>query len=72
MVICTFISAPIMYVSAWLVTISWNDPQFVMNSVQNVSVDVSIVGLVGLVSRSCTFYYLFKKKKRLTEPICLV
>lgn len=56
MVICTFVSAPIMYLSAWLVTISWNDPQFVTNSLQNVSVDVSIVSLVALVSHSCTFY----------------
>lgn len=56
MVICTFLSAPIMYLSAWLVTISWNDPQFVTNSLQNVSVDVSIVSLVALVSHSCTFY----------------
>lgn len=68
MVICTFLSAPIMYVSAWLVTISWNDPQFVMNSLQSVSVDISIVSLVGLVSRSCTFYC---EKKYLTEPLCL-
>lgn len=69
MVICTFLSAPIMYVSAWLVTISWNDPQFVMNSLQSVSVDISIVSLVGLVSRSCTFYC--DKKKHLTELLCL-
>lgn len=50
MVICTFLSAPIMYVSAWLLTFSWNDPQIVMNALQNVSLDLSIVSLVGLVS----------------------
>lgn len=56
MVICTFLSAPIMYVSAWLLTISRNDPEFVMNSLQNVSFHISIVSLVGLVSHSCTSY----------------
>lgn len=50
MVIGTFLSAPIMYVSAWLLTISWTDHQFVMNSLQNVSFDISIVSLVALVS----------------------
>uniref|UniRef100_H3DHS7 G protein-coupled receptor 155 n=1 Tax=Tetraodon nigroviridis TaxID=99883 RepID=H3DHS7_TETNG len=64
MVICTFLSAPIMYVSAWLVTISWNDPQFVMNSLQTVSVDVSIVSLVGLVW-ALVVMFLSKKYNRL-------
>lgn len=50
MVISTFLSAPIMYVSAWLLTIPWMDPQLVMNSLQNVSFNISIVSLVALVS----------------------
>jgi len=50
MVISTFLSAPIMYVSAWLLTIRSMDPQLLMNSLQNVSFDISIVTLVALVS----------------------
>uniref|UniRef100_A0A669B3M0 G protein-coupled receptor 155 n=1 Tax=Oreochromis niloticus TaxID=8128 RepID=A0A669B3M0_ORENI len=42
MVISTFLSAPIMYVSAWLLTIRWTDPQRLMNSLQNVSFNMSI------------------------------
>lgn len=54
MVISTFLSAPIMYVSAWLLTIPWMDPQLLMNSLQNVSFNISIVSLVALVSCSNT------------------
>lgn len=50
MVISTFLSAPIMYVSAWLLTIPSMDPQLLMNSLQNVSFNISIVSLVALVS----------------------
>uniref|UniRef100_A0A669EXT0 G protein-coupled receptor 155 n=1 Tax=Oreochromis niloticus TaxID=8128 RepID=A0A669EXT0_ORENI len=46
MVISTFLSAPIMYVSAWLLTIRWTDPQRLMNSLQNVSFNISIVSLI--------------------------
>ncbi|CAI5656039.1 unnamed protein product [Oreochromis niloticus] len=49
MVISTFLSAPIMYVSAWLLTIRWTDPQRLMNSLQNVSFNISIVSLVALI-----------------------
>uniref|UniRef100_A0A8C3ARP4 G protein-coupled receptor 155 n=1 Tax=Cyclopterus lumpus TaxID=8103 RepID=A0A8C3ARP4_CYCLU len=48
MVISTFLSAPIMYVSAWLLTMRWMDPQLLMNSLQNVSFNISIVTLVLL------------------------
>uniref|UniRef100_A0AAQ5X043 DEP domain-containing protein n=1 Tax=Amphiprion ocellaris TaxID=80972 RepID=A0AAQ5X043_AMPOC len=48
MVISTFLSAPIMYVSAWLLTMHWMDPQLLMNSLQNVSFNISIVSLVAL------------------------
>uniref|UniRef100_A0A3Q3VL44 DEP domain-containing protein n=1 Tax=Mola mola TaxID=94237 RepID=A0A3Q3VL44_MOLML len=64
MVIGTFLSAPIMYVSAWLLTISWTDHQFVMNSLQNVSFDISIVSLVALVWTTAVMF-LSKKFKRL-------
>uniref|UniRef100_A0A8C7HZG8 G protein-coupled receptor 155 n=1 Tax=Oncorhynchus kisutch TaxID=8019 RepID=A0A8C7HZG8_ONCKI len=50
MVISTFLSAPIMYVSAWLLTIPWMDPKPLMDSLQNVSFNVSIISLVALVS----------------------
>ncbi|CAI5656041.1 unnamed protein product [Oreochromis niloticus] len=51
MVISTFLSAPIMYVSAWLLTIRWMDPQRLMNSLQNVSFNMSIFILtcIGMI-----------------------
>ncbi|KAM9347282.1 lysosomal cholesterol signaling protein [Symphorus nematophorus] len=60
MVISTFLSAPIMYVSAWLLTIPWMDPQHLMNSLQNVSFNISIVSLVALV---WTIGVMFLSKK---------
>ena len=50
MVLSTFLSAPIMYVSAWLLTIPGMDPKLLIESLQNVSFDISIVSLVALVS----------------------
>ncbi|XP_039884016.1 integral membrane protein GPR155 isoform X2 [Simochromis diagramma] len=64
MVISTFLSAPIMYVSAWLLTIRWTDPQRLMNSLQNVSFNISIVSLVALVW-TIAVMFLSKKIKRL-------
>lgn len=64
MVISTFLSAPIMYVSAWLLTIRWMDPQLLMNSLQNVTFNISIVSLVALVW-TITVMFLSKKFKRL-------
>ncbi|KAM3862518.1 lysosomal cholesterol signaling protein [Diretmus argenteus] len=64
MVISTFLSAPIMYVSAWLLTIPWMDPEHLMNSLQSVSFDVSIVSLVTLVW-TIAVMFLSKKFKRL-------
>ncbi|KAI3356243.1 hypothetical protein L3Q82_017486, partial [Scortum barcoo] len=64
MVISTFLSAPIMYVSAWLLTIPWMDPQLLMNSLQNVSFNISIVSLVALVW-TIGVMFLTKKCKRL-------
>lgn len=56
MVISTFLSAPIMYVSAWLLTIPWMDPQLLMNLLQNVSFNISIVSLFALVSHNHTLH----------------
>nr|XP_046260103.1 integral membrane protein GPR155 [Scatophagus argus]XP_046260104.1 integral membrane protein GPR155 [Scatophagus argus]XP_046260105.1 integral membrane protein GPR155 [Scatophagus argus] len=64
MVISTFLSAPIMYVSAWLLTIPWMDPQLLMNSLQNVSFNISIVSLVALVW-TIAVMFLSKKFRRL-------
>ncbi|KAM3607763.1 uncharacterized protein V6R79_013410 [Siganus canaliculatus] len=64
MVISTFLSAPIMYVSAWLLTFPWMDPQFLMNSLQKISFNISIVSLVALVW-TIAVMFLSKKFKRL-------
>lgn len=49
MVISTFLSAPIMYVSAWLLTIPLMDPTPLVIELENVSFNISIVSLVALV-----------------------
>lgn len=67
MVICTFLSAPIMYVSAWLLTISCSDPQVVITALQNVSLDISIVSFIGLVSRNSL---INSEKKHPTDRFC--
>ncbi|XP_056145913.1 integral membrane protein GPR155 isoform X2 [Lampris incognitus] len=64
MVITTILSAPIMYVSAWLLTIPCMDPELLMNSLQNVSFNISIVSLVALVW-TIAVMFLSKKFKRL-------
>ncbi|KAK9537624.1 hypothetical protein VZT92_005226 [Zoarces viviparus] len=64
MVISTILSAPIMFVSAWLLTMRWMDPQLLMNSLQKVSFNISIVSLVVLVW-TITVMFLSKKFKRL-------
>nr|XP_015800212.2 integral membrane protein GPR155 isoform X2 [Nothobranchius furzeri] len=49
MVISTFLSAPIMYVSAWLLTIPLMDPTPLVTELENVSFNISIISLIGLV-----------------------
>ncbi|KAM9366011.1 lysosomal cholesterol signaling protein [Pholidichthys leucotaenia] len=49
MVLSTFLSAPIMYVSAWLLTIPLMDPTPLITELENVSFNISIVSLVTLV-----------------------
>uniref|UniRef100_A0A8C6PZ94 G protein-coupled receptor 155a n=1 Tax=Nothobranchius furzeri TaxID=105023 RepID=A0A8C6PZ94_NOTFU len=68
MVISTFLSAPIMYVSAWLLTIHWMDPQLLMRSLQTVSFDISIVSLVALLW-TIPVMFLSKKFKRLPHML---
>lgn len=64
MVISTFLSAPIMYVSAWLLTINWMDPDVLMKSLENVCFNISIVALVALIW-TIGVMFLSKKVKRL-------
>ncbi|XP_061600730.1 lysosomal cholesterol signaling protein isoform X2 [Cololabis saira] len=49
MVISTFLSAPIIYVSAWLLTIPLMDPTPLVTELENVSFNISIICLVALV-----------------------
>lgn len=49
MVISTFLSAPIMYVSSWLLTIPLMDPTPLVTELENVSFNISIVSLLALV-----------------------
>ena len=71
MVISTFLSAPIMYASAWLLTMQRMDPQVLMSSLQSVSFDISIVSLVLLVSHGqslhCDVYVLVVGQSFLTD-----
>uniref|UniRef100_A0A8C9L3C5 G protein-coupled receptor 155 n=1 Tax=Pavo cristatus TaxID=9049 RepID=A0A8C9L3C5_PAVCR len=68
MVISTFVSAPIMYVSAWLLTIPSMDPNPLASALQNVSFDISIVSLVSLIW-SLIVVLLSKKYKQLPHMI---
>ncbi|XP_061464434.1 lysosomal cholesterol signaling protein isoform X2 [Rhineura floridana] len=68
MVISTFVSAPIMYVSAWLLTIPSMDPTRLASAIQNVSFDISIVSLVSLVW-SLAVILLSKKYKQLPHML---
>ncbi|XP_073707682.1 lysosomal cholesterol signaling protein [Garra rufa] len=64
MVISTFLSAPIMYVSAWLLTIPWMEATSLVKELQDVSFNVSIVCLIALVW-TLAVMLLSKKFKRL-------
>ncbi|XP_074729286.1 lysosomal cholesterol signaling protein isoform X2 [Strix uralensis] len=68
MVISTFVSAPIMYVSAWLLTIPSMDPNPLASALQNVSFDISIVSLISLIW-SLIVVLLSKKYKQLPHMI---
>ncbi|KAM6177963.1 lysosomal cholesterol signaling protein [Rhynchocyon petersi] len=68
MVISTFVSAPIMYVSAWLLTFPTMDPKPLAYAIQNVSFDISIISLVSLVW-SLAVLLLSKKYKQLPHML---
>uniref|UniRef100_A0A4W4ECJ7 DEP domain-containing protein n=1 Tax=Electrophorus electricus TaxID=8005 RepID=A0A4W4ECJ7_ELEEL len=62
MVISTFLSAPIMYVSAWLLTISGMDPKRLASALHSTSLNISIVSLIALVW--CVIVGVMSKKFR--------
>ncbi|XP_077392706.1 lysosomal cholesterol signaling protein [Festucalex cinctus] len=64
MVISTLLSAPIMFTSAWLLTLRRMDPQLLMSTLQDVSFDISIVCLVALLWTMAVMFFS-KKFKRL-------
>ncbi|EPY88503.1 integral membrane protein GPR155 [Camelus ferus] len=68
MVISTFVSAPIMYVSAWLLTFPTMDPKPLEYAIQNVSFDISIISLVSLIW-SLAILLLSKKYKQLPHML---
>ncbi|XP_039195234.1 integral membrane protein GPR155 isoform X2 [Crotalus tigris] len=68
MVVSTFVSAPIMYVSAWLLTIPSMDADRLAAAIQNVSFDISIVSLVSLIW-SLGVILLSKKYKQLPHML---
>ncbi|KAM3863270.1 lysosomal cholesterol signaling protein [Diretmus argenteus] len=70
MVISTFLSAPIMYVSAWLLTIPLMDPTPLVTELQNVSFNISVVSLVALVW-TIVVMLLSKKFNRLPHLFAL-
>ncbi|NP_001098703.1 G protein-coupled receptor 155b [Takifugu rubripes] len=70
MVISTFLSAPIMYVSAWLLTIPLMDPAPLVAELENVSFNISIVSLIALVW-TIVVMLLSRKFKRLPHLFAL-
>ncbi|XP_068597352.1 lysosomal cholesterol signaling protein [Brachionichthys hirsutus] len=70
MVISTFLSAPIMYVSAWLLTIPLMDPTPLVTELENVSFNISIVCLVALVW-TVAVMFLSRKFTRLPHLFAL-
>ncbi|XP_065096323.1 lysosomal cholesterol signaling protein isoform X2 [Paramisgurnus dabryanus] len=65
MVISTFLSAPIMYVSAWLLTIPWMEATSLVTELQDVSLNISAVSLIALV---WTLAVMLLSKKFRTPP----
>ncbi|XP_066521904.1 lysosomal cholesterol signaling protein isoform X2 [Hoplias malabaricus] len=64
MVISTLLSAPIMYLSAWLLTIPWMEATHLILELQEVSFNISIISLIALVW-TISVMLLSKKFKRL-------
>lgn len=71
MVISTFLSAPIMYVSAWLLTIPLMDPTPLMAELENVSFNSSVISLVALVLYPFFSRMSVKHEQRMRTFICV-
>nr|XP_055070170.1 integral membrane protein GPR155 isoform X2 [Misgurnus anguillicaudatus] len=59
MVISTFLSAPIMYVSAWLLTIPWMEATSLVTELQDVRLNISAVSLIALLL-TCVWMIIWK------------
>ncbi|KAF4080218.1 hypothetical protein AMELA_G00167890 [Ameiurus melas] len=64
MVISTLLSAPIMYLSAWLLSIPWMEATHLISELQEVSFNISIISIIALVW-TVTIMVLSKKFQRL-------
>lgn len=64
MVISTLLSAPIMYLSAWLLSIPWMEATHLISELQEVSFNISIISIIALVW-TVAIMVLSKKFKRL-------
>ncbi|XP_072539705.1 lysosomal cholesterol signaling protein isoform X3 [Salminus brasiliensis] len=64
MVISTLLSAPIMYLSAWLLTIPWMEATHLISELQEVNFNISIISFIALVW-TVAVMLLSKKFKRL-------
>ena len=73
MVACTFISAPLMFVSAKMITLTKTDPSQYMRQLNAFTLDVSIAGTVACVW-VLLLYLLTKKINRIPHKVtaCLI
>lgn len=73
MVACTFISAPLMFVSAKMITLTNTDPAEYVKQLNNFTFDLSVIGLVASVW-VLALYILTKRITRVPHKItsCLI
>lgn len=73
MVACTFISAPLMFVSAKMITITTCNPSEYVNQLDELTLDVSILGVMACIWVVVVFI-LTKKVSKIPHKIttCLV
>ncbi|KAK2857454.1 hypothetical protein Q7C36_005373 [Tachysurus vachellii] len=64
MVISTLLSAPIMYLSVWLLSIPWMEATHLISELQEVNFNISIISIIALVW-TVAIMVLSKKFKRL-------
>ncbi|XP_051996190.1 integral membrane protein GPR155-like isoform X2 [Xyrauchen texanus] len=66
----TFLSAPIMYASAWLLTIPWMEATSLVKELQNVSFNISSVSLIARIK--CSFLLSWSKYQLLKQKLSSV